>query len=58
MILVVIMMESIKGLYDIFMQDREVYCVSVTLNSYNFYIPRFLTWLNSDNLSDLTKQKL
>ena len=58
MILVVIMMESIKGLYDIFMQDREVYCVSVTLNSYNFYIPRFLTWLNSDNLSDLTKQNL
>ena len=58
MILVVIMMESIKDLYDIFMQDREVYCVSVTLNSYNFYIPRFLTWLNSDNLSDLTKQKL
>ena len=58
MILVVIMMQSLKKLYELFIQDREVYCVDVTLKSYSFYIPRFLSWLNSDDLSDLTKQNI
>ena len=52
------MMQSLKKLYELFIQDREVYCVDVTLKSYSFYIPRFLSWLNSDDLSDLTKQNI
>lgn len=51
-------MMSIKQMFDLFIQDRKVYCVDVTVNSYIFYLNRFFTWLNSDDIADITKQHL
>jgi integrase/recombinase XerC len=45
-------------LYKEFMQDRKIYCTNQTLDFYDYYIPRFLYWLGSNELSDLNKHKL
>lgn len=49
---------QIDNLYREFINDRKVYCSQETLKSYEYYIPRFLSWLDTNVLEELTKQHL
>lgn len=48
----------ISDLYDAFMEDRRVYCVDYTLQSYTFYLNRFINWLPGNDTSFLSKDSL
>lgn len=49
---------TVSDLYELFMEDRKIYCVDYTLQSYSFYLSRFLSWLSGDDISLLSKDTL
>ena len=51
-------MQRISDYIKLFIQDRKVYCEDVTVQSYIFYLGRFIKWLDSDDFEQLNKQTL
>lgn len=49
---------NLDYLFDIFIQDRKVYCSPETVYYYSFYLTRFLSWLKSSEYDDISKQCL